>query len=102
VYILVRSVLAPPLVAWFVYSLWFQASAIPLAWRAPMGACVTVGILGSQVRVLDGTSLYLWGFGFVRDHRVMEGSQVSARRPCGLLSLPYPACPCFAGIVGWA
>ncbi|GAB4813907.1 hypothetical protein N2152v2_000953 [Parachlorella kessleri] len=49
VYILVRSIVAPPLVVWFVYSLWFRASAIPLAWRAPMGACVTLGIVGSQV-----------------------------------------------------
>lgn len=48
-YIFVRSILAPPLVGWFVYTLWFRTPGIPPLWRIPMGACVALGILASQV-----------------------------------------------------
>lgn len=47
-FLLVRSVIAPPLVAWFVWTLWFRATLIPLSYRVPMGLCVSLGILGSQ------------------------------------------------------
>ena len=49
VYILVRSVVGPPMVLYFTYCLWFRSPGLPLAWRAPLGACVTLGICGSQV-----------------------------------------------------
>lgn len=48
-FLLVRSVLGPPMVAWLVYTLWFRTSAVPLTWRISMGACLSIGIIGSQV-----------------------------------------------------
>jgi hypothetical protein len=48
-YILVRTVIGPPMVFNFTYCLWFRSPGLPLAWRVPMGACVALGICGSQV-----------------------------------------------------
>lgn len=47
-YILVRSIIAPPLVGWFCYSFWTRALRVPLAWRVPMGGVVAIGIVASQ------------------------------------------------------
>jgi hypothetical protein len=47
-YILVRTVIAPPLVLWFCYSWWFRSSLIPGVWRWPMGGVVFIGIIASQ------------------------------------------------------
>lgn len=68
-YILVRSILAPPMVAWFVYSIWFRCTAIPLAWRVPMGSCVALGIVGSQVWTMKLVR------GFVRQRRKAQSKR---------------------------
>eukprot|EP00887_Chlorella_sp_A99_P004091 scaffold23.g4091.t1 len=72
-YVLVRSVLAPPLVVWFLYSFWFRTHGIPLAWRVPMGSCVALGILASQAWTLKLVK------GFLRQHqraKAAAGKQV--------------------------
>jgi len=50
----VRSVIAPPIVAWFVYSLWFRSTLIPTTWRVVMGSCVSLGMVASQVGSAKG------------------------------------------------
>lgn len=54
----VRSVIAPPIIAWFVYSMWFRSTLISLGWRIVMGSCVTLGMLASQ----------LWSFKLLRGY----------------------------------
>ena len=49
-YVLVRSVLGPPIMAWYIYAFALRATALPLAWRAPMAASLTLGTVGTQVR----------------------------------------------------
>ncbi|EFN54468.1 hypothetical protein CHLNCDRAFT_58129 [Chlorella variabilis] len=48
-FISVRSVMAPPVVAWFVFTLWFRSSLIPGPWRFVMGSCVLLGMVVSQI-----------------------------------------------------
>nr|AXF42660.1 carbonic anhydrase CAH1630 [Chlorella sp. ArM0029B] len=59
----VRSIIAPPIVAWFVYTLWFRSTLIPTPWRIIMGTCVSLGMMASQ----------LWSYkllrGYSRQHR---------------------------------
>ncbi|KAL4439711.1 hypothetical protein ABPG75_002712 [Micractinium tetrahymenae] len=68
----VRSVIAPPIVAWFVYTLWFRSTLIPFGWRATMGSCVTLGMIASQ----------LWSFkllrGYSKQHR--RGQQLAGAK----------------------
>ncbi|PSC68818.1 Carbonic anhydrase 2 [Micractinium conductrix] len=62
----VRSVIAPPVVGWFVYTLWFRSTLIPTAWRVTMGTCVSLGMVASQ----------LWSFkllrGYTKQHRRVQ------------------------------
>ncbi|EFN50486.1 hypothetical protein CHLNCDRAFT_141737 [Chlorella variabilis] len=41
--------MAPPVVAWFVFTLWFRSSLIPGPWRFVMGSCVLLGMVVSQI-----------------------------------------------------
>lgn len=54
----VRSVIAPPIVSWFVYTLWFRSTLIPFWWRVTMGSCVSLGMVASQ----------LWSFKLLRGY----------------------------------
>ncbi|KAL4853196.1 TLC domain-containing protein [Chlorella vulgaris] len=53
----VRSIISPPVVAWFVFTVWFRAKLIPTPWRIVMGSCVALGMVASQIwsyRLLRG------------------------------------------------
>lgn len=68
----VRSIIAPPIVAWFVYKLWFSSTLLPAAWRAAMGSCIVLGMTASQ----------LWSYkllrGWSKQHR--RGAQLAAEQ----------------------
>lgn len=44
-----RSVLCPPLVAWFLWALWFRSPGLPPLWSGLMGCLVAIGMVGSQL-----------------------------------------------------
>lgn len=48
-FVLVRSVISPVLIGWFLYVLGVQSPGIPGPWRAGMVASVALGLAGSQV-----------------------------------------------------
>lgn len=73
----VRSVVGPPIVAYFVYSLLRRATLLPHAWRVTMASCVSLGMLASQVRPA-------WGCG------AWAGPHARMRMHAGL---PDPVCP---------
>ncbi|KDD76680.1 hypothetical protein H632_c140p1 [Helicosporidium sp. ATCC 50920] len=47
-FILIRTFVGLPTIAWFLYSLVWRSPAIHAGWRALMGVCVAIGMLGSQ------------------------------------------------------
>ena len=48
-FVLVRSIISPVLIGWFLYTLWFQSPRIPAPWRIFMGILVAIGLAGSQL-----------------------------------------------------
>lgn len=48
-FVVTRTLISPPIMGWFLYTLWFRSPGIPGAWSAFMGALVTLGMAGSQV-----------------------------------------------------
>ena len=48
-FILVRSIISPVLIGWFLHTLYFSSPRIPAPWRAFMCGLVTAGMAGSQV-----------------------------------------------------
>ena len=48
-FVVTRTLLGVPMVGWFLYTLIARSPGIPLGWRVPMAACVSTGILGSQL-----------------------------------------------------
>ena len=48
-FVVVRSLISPVLIGWFLYVLWFRSVGIPTGWRVVMGICVALGLAGSQI-----------------------------------------------------
>lgn len=55
-FVLVRSVISPIVIGWFLHALCFKSAGIPFAWRVFMGILVVAGMAGSQ----------LWSFKLIR------------------------------------
>ncbi|KAL4450547.1 hypothetical protein ABPG77_000903 [Micractinium sp. CCAP 211/92] len=68
----VRSVIAPPIISWFIYTLWFRSTLIPFGWRVAMGSCVSLGMVASQ----------LWSFKLLRGYfkRRRQAAQLAAAK----------------------
>lgn len=83
-----RSVVAPPLVSYFLYSLLFRAQLIPFAWRMPMAASVSLGMVASQVT----EALARWA-------RLLQASRDCQPLICALCIGPSPAVCASAAVV---
>lgn len=48
-FVTTRSIVAPPLVAWFLFTIWFASPTLPPAYSSVLGSCVFIGMVGSQL-----------------------------------------------------
>lgn len=68
-FVLVRSIISPVLIGWFLYALWFQSPGIPTPWRIFMGSLVAAGLAGSQ----------LWSYKLIAGFRKVRAARKAAK-----------------------
>ena len=70
-FLLVRSIVGPPIMAWFVRQMWFRSPGLPPAASAALGGMVAFGTAGSQL-----WAYRLWR-GYRKSRRVAKGKKTA-------------------------
>jgi hypothetical protein len=72
-FVMTRCIIAPPVMAWFVYAMFFTSPGIPRPWAVFMGTAVSIGMAGSQI----------WAWKLVKGWRKMRRQRRASRKSSG-------------------